>query len=874
MRHRLDAAISSSAEIQHLNKLETLLEAIPDGVVKVDTAGRLQSTNEAAQRLLVRIASDASEAKDILRPVRATSLRARDIQGHLLTADTTPITRMLRGETLSGQHAPIIHFPTRDGQELYLQISGAPLQNEFAQTVGAVAILRDMTEYMQRRRYLEEMLLQGAIEQRRLRAREERARHISALVADSSYSYQLRVDGDIKREWTTDTFSRITGYMPEEIDRLGWLNPVLYHVDDQPAVQARREALLAGASDVREWRFITRNGEMRWLRDSCHPARDQVSGFFHVYGAVHDITSHKEAEEQIYQLSQQLSVTFAAITDGVVVYDRDGRILQVNQAARELGAFDLIANFSTLPLAERIQLVQMRSDQQALPLERAPFYRVLHGEILRGPQVEDIFITALDGRQLCLNVSGAPIRNLADEIIGAVLIFRDMTVRRRQELRTQHALDALLAMAEALVHSTEQVTFPDNMADQAAYISRQEAVQHLLSLTRDLLGARAACIVTMEPEAHRLAPVAVMGLPGEQEERFWADMSRAHLHDYFQPELCELLLAGEPVLLDMAELPGINMPTYGMLQMLVAPLHIGEQCLGLLAVDAPSVEQEYPLHEALVLLKVIGKLTALVIERERLIHERIIAQARALAESEANRQKDEFLRLASHELRTPLATIRASLQFTRRKLNHLQEQTAQEDPLERLEEMLNRGERQVAVESRLIGDLLDVSRIQEDRLELQSKLCNLLDVVRNVVADLQAGNMLRTIRVIVPEGEDMIPVVADVERIGQVLTNYLNNAIKYSPVDKAIKVYFELEETVVRVAVCDDGPGLAQEVQTKVWERFYQVPNRIVYSGSSGLGLGLYICQKIIRQHYGQVGVKSSPGQGATFWFTLPLALS
>ncbi|GCE09604.1 PAS domain-containing sensor histidine kinase [Dictyobacter aurantiacus] len=871
MQHKLYSTIPSHFQLQHVNKLQALLEAIPDGVVKVDATGCLQSANAVAQCLLARIVSTSQE--DILKPERMAGLRARDMQGQLLTPDTIPIARMLGGETLSGQNAPIIHFPTHDGQELYVQISGAPLQNEFADLVGAVVILRDMTEYVRRRRYLEEMLWQGAIEQRRLRTREERARRISALVADSAYSYQIRVDGEIKRVWLTDTFKSITGYTPEEIDALGWLNPALYHADDAPAVRERRRALLAGASDVREWRLITKDGEIRWLRDSCHPIKDQSSGAFHFYGAVHDITSHKKAEEQIHHLSQQLSTTFAAIADGIVIYDREGQVLQMNQAARDLLGFDGNETFDLLPMSKRIPLVQMRMDEQLLALEQTPLHRVLHGEILKGPQAEDIFITALDGQQRCLNISGAPIRNLADEIIGGVLIFRDVTVRRRQELRTQHAIDTLLAMAEALAHSMEQLNFPDNMADQQAYISRQEVVRHLLSLGCDLLGAQMACIVTIDSGTYRLVPVTATGLPPESEERFWREMPHVYLHDYLSADFRERLLGGEPVLLDVACIPKADIATFGMSQMLVAPLHIGEQCLGLLIMDAPSVQQEYPLSEALTLIKVVGKLTALVIERERLIHERIIAQIRSVAESEANRQKDNFLRLASRELRTPLATIKAGLQLTHRKIGHLPAAIPDPGLLEQIDEVLNRGERQVAVESRLIGDLLDVSRIQEDRLELQSKLCNLLDVVRNVVADLRTGNTLSTIQIIEPVGEDMIPVVVDVERIGQVLTNYLNNAIKYSPVDKAITIRFELDNMVVRVSICDEGPGIARELQSKIWSRFYQVPDRIVYSGSSGLGLGLYICQKIIRQHNGQVGVISSPGQGATFWFTLPLAL-
>jgi signal transduction histidine kinase len=118
-----------------------------------------------------------------------------------------------------------------------------------------------------------------------------------------------------------------------------------------------------------------------------------------------------------------------------------------------------------------------------------------------------------------------------------------------------------------------------------------------------------------------------------------------------------------------------------------------------------------------------------------------------------------------------------------------------------------------------------------------------------------------------------IPVVADADRIGQVITNYLTNALKYSAADRPVEVFLAIEGQMARASVHDEGPGLTPTEQQAIWERFYQVERMKVQSGSGvGLGLGLHICQTIIEQHQGQVGVQSSPGEGSTFWFTLPLA--
>ena len=188
--------------------------------------------------------------------------------------------------------------------------------------------------------------------------------------------------------------------------------------------------------------------------------------------------------------------------------------------------------------------------------------------------------------------------------------------------------------------------------------------------------------------------------------------------------------------------------------------------------------------------------------------------------------------------------------------------------------MLGRSQQQLRVQQRLINDLLDVSHIQEDKVELRLAVFNLVELVYETVQDHQAAHPSRLITLDLPE-QDPISVYADRDRLQQVLSNYLTNALKFSPASEPVQVGMALEAEAVRVWVQDHGPGLSREQQEHIWERFYQAPKTPVQSGwRVGLGLGLYICHQLIRRQQGEVGVESRPGQGATFWFTLPMQSS
>lgn len=251
------------------------------------------------------------------------------------------------------------------------------------------------------------------------------------------------------------------------------------------------------------------------------------------------------------------------------------------------------------------------------------------------------------------------------------------------------------------------------------------------------------------------------------------------------------------------------------------------------------------------------------------------------AVEEADRRKDEFLHMVSHELRTPITAVKGNIQLSQRRLKRLELELQEATPpsIDELRQMhsllsqlLERAGRQIETQKRLINDLLDVSRIQSGKLDLTLEECDLISVVREVVLDQRASTPNRLIELQIETEQDQLWTMADPGRIGQVINNYLTNAIKYAPADKEITVGINVTEQWARVWVRDRGPGLSAQQQKQIWERFYQDPNIPLQGGAGqGMGLGLHICQTIINMHHGLVGVESEPNQGSTFWFTLPL---
>jgi signal transduction histidine kinase len=287
---------------------------------------------------------------------------------------------------------------------------------------------------------------------------------------------------------------------------------------------------------------------------------------------------------------------------------------------------------------------------------------------------------------------------------------------------------------------------------------------------------------------------------------------------------------------------------------------------------------------ALLLESILGVLVAvalsvvMIMERERLRRERAENKAGVLALRDANQRLDEFLSIAGHELRTPLTIMKANIQMAVRRVHHLvsQADTAGYGAVHdvgALQAMLGRVAGAVDRQDRLVTDLLDVSRIRTGELELTPTLLDLADLLQGIVQEFHLTYPERVLTLTVPDHP--VLVTADSERIGQVIDNYLTNALNYSAAEHPLEIRLDSAAGLARASVRDHGLGLdiSTKEHARIWDRFHRVPSITPLSGSSvGLGLGLYSTRQIVERHGGMVGLESAEGEGPIFWFTLPLA--
>jgi len=228
----------------------------------------------------------------------------------------------------------------------------------------------------------------------------------------------------------------------------------------------------------------------------------------------------------------------------------------------------------------------------------------------------------------------------------------------------------------------------------------------------------------------------------------------------------------------------------------------------------------------------------------------------------ATRARDNVLGIVAHDLRSPLATAQIGADLLARHVP--------EDRREQSRRVAETVRRSIGLATRLVQDLLDVARIESGRLELDVKLTSPAELVHHALDLYRPMANAALIRL---EGEvsgDVPAVVADSDRIQQVLSNLLDNALKFTPAGGLVRIVAQREGHEIRFDVTDTGTGIPAGQLPHVFDRFWQATPK----ERLGSGLGLTIAKGVVEALGGRIWVESRPGEGTTFFFTLPLASS
>ena len=532
----------------------------------------------------------------------------------------------------------------------------------------------------------------------------------------------------------------------------------------------------------------------------------------------------------------------AGMSDGVLLVDGEGNSVFINPAGQRLLGKSEVG----VPIYRQADVYRLRDehgrllDPQELPAAQA---------LSTGRLVQDVtvLIARDNAERVAVSMSATPLRE-DGHTSGVIVTFRDITERRalEEQMQVQAERAQILADAGAFFSSNIDPTW---------------VTQAIAERVAEVLGDWSA-VILRTGDAKELSVAAIY-------HRDMASLGLAWSYIYRQPLavgegiIGQVVATGYPSMMtdvprtigDLTSPGTYHQSPAKLASLLVLPLRTRRELLGALVIAANDPDRTMS-DDKLPLAEFLAERAALAIENAKLYTEQVEARRKV---EDLSRLKDEFLSIASHELRTPVTSIKGYTQLAKMLIK--------EGDLTTSEEYLDIALDQIDRMSRLILELLDVSRIETGRLEIRRETIAWPQFVRDVVHRHHTAVSDRRFHVSVPDDGKM--VTGDRDRLEQVLGNLLENAVKYSPDGSDVTVTVEDRGELLITAVCDRGIGIPADELNQVFERFHR-GRQVSSTNYGGLGLGLYITKQIIERHGGSIWVESKEGQGTTFYFSLP----
>ena len=674
---------------------------------------------------------------------------------------------------------------------------------------------------------------------------EEELRHL--LAHFPAVFYMLKLEGQaIVPVLVSENIERLLGVTPAESARYEWWLESLHPEDRDRVVSTATTELFRDGYSM-EYRLRHRDGTYRWIEDNNHVLRDAAGRPEKVMGVWVDITQRKRLQSEVSLREEQLNAFFRGATAGLAMLDKELRYVQINGTLAEMNGVPVEQHIGRTirevvprlaPAVEPMCQEVLRSGEAILNVE-------VSGETPRQPGVQRNWMESF------FPIAGADGRPNA---VGAIVV--ETTERKRGELRIQHLNEVLRAVR-----------------DIGELIVRERNADRLLAEACNTLvrarGYRLVWIGGVVPGSKRVAPLASAGQAADYLDAVaitWDDSETGR-----GPIGMAIREQRTCVCQDMAADPGFapwREPALarGYRSAAAAPMIHDERLFGAIAVyaDRPAAFDD----EELRLLNELAADLAFALqtiedEQERKQAEESLVHAKIAAEA-ANLAKSEFLANMSHEIRTPMTAI----------LGFSDLLASPNLPSQEQREFLAGIQRNGKALLELISDILDLSRIEADRLTLEKADCPLLQIIDDVLSVVQVRAEEKGLSLDVDYTFPLPETIhTDPLRLRQVLANLIGNAVKFTE-RGAVRIAVSLlaqkptGPAQVQFAISDTGIGIPADKIGELFQPFMQV-DASASRRYGGTGLGLAISRRLAKALGGDVEVVSQLGEGSTFTLTI-----
>jgi len=849
-----------------VNELQTLFDVVPIGILITND---LEFRNIKANPAFAQILGISPEANASSTPVNSSSRPSYKVlrNGKEITPDEIPLRyAAIQGVTLEGVEVDIVRG---DGAVFNLYGYAAPLLDEQGNSTGAVGAFLDISDHKRA--------------EEALRLSQERYRSL----AESLPQLLCMAGADGMTHYCNQSWTNYTGLTLEQTQGTGWQQAI--HPDDLPLAIERWTQTRKTSNDYSlELRVRRVDGVYRWHLSRIVPIKAEEDRIVGWLGTATDIDDRKRTEQQERFLAKA-SQTFGAasldlqtvldtitqlaseFTDDVCVlsllsedrqwldpvscYHVDPEVLQF---VRELlknyprradegisGRVIQTGEPLLMPVTSEAELRAAIKPEYQVYLERFRVYSTLLVPLkVRGRTIGVLSLTRNHPGEPHNTDDQSLFQDLADRAAMAIAnarLYQQAQQARQQAVQTADRNARLQAVTAALSESLTPTQVAEVIVEQSIAV----------------LNASSAMVVIVSESGTELEIVHHVGYQQDLTEQWRRFPITTPV------PLAEAVRTGEPIWEESTQERIARYPhladAYAALNYaawISLPLMVEGRAVGGISINFTEFS---PLSEDdRAFMLALAQQCAQAIARSQLYEAE--QQARADAEA-ANRIKDEFLAVLSHELRSPLNPI---LGWTRLLRTRKFDEQATNRALETIE-------RNATLQTKLIEDLLDVSRILRGKMVLSVSPVNLATTIEAALETVWLAAEAKGIEIKTSLAPNVGLVSADSARLQQVVWNLLSNAVKFTPSGGRVEIHVEQEASCTQISVSDTGKGINPEFLPYVFERFRQEDGRTTRN-FGGLGLGLAIVRHLVELHGGTVQAESpGEGQGATFIVKLPL---